>query len=52
MGDMQRLYVEAAKRAIPEGGDPLPEDPQEIRVENVTFAYPGKAGRPRSATSP
>ncbi|MBZ3903012.1 ABC transporter ATP-binding protein [Streptomyces scabiei] len=46
VGDMQRLYVEAAKRAIPQGGTPLPEDPREIRVENVTFAYPGKAGRP------
>ncbi|MEV6382190.1 ABC transporter ATP-binding protein [Streptomyces sp. NPDC051773] len=46
VGDMQRLYVEATRRAIPEGGDPLPEDPREIRVENVTFTYPGKAGRP------
>ncbi|MFM9698474.1 ABC transporter ATP-binding protein [Streptomyces europaeiscabiei] len=46
VGDMQRLYVEAAKRAIPEGGDPLPEEPREIRVENVTFTYPGKATRP------
>ncbi|MGW1670860.1 ABC transporter ATP-binding protein [Streptomyces sp. NPDC002324] len=46
VGDMQRLYVEAAKRAIPEGGDALPEDPQEIRLENVTFTYPGKAARP------
>nr|WP_234046158.1 ABC transporter ATP-binding protein [Streptomyces adelaidensis] len=46
VGDMQRLYVEAAKRAIPVGGDPLPEDPSEIRVENVTFTYPGKATRP------
>ena len=46
VGDMQRLYVEADKRAIPEGGDPLPEDVREIRVENVTFTYPGKATRP------
>ncbi|BBC37353.1 ABC transporter [Streptomyces graminofaciens] len=46
VGDMQRLYVEAAKRAIPVGGDPLPEDPREIRLENVTFSYPGKATRP------
>ncbi|WP_406445763.1 ABC transporter ATP-binding protein/permease [Streptomyces sp. NBC_00631] len=40
VGDLERLYVEAAERAIPVGGDPLPEDPQEIRFENVTFAYP------------
>ncbi|GAA3822448.1 ABC transporter ATP-binding protein [Streptomyces phyllanthi] len=46
VGDMQRLYVEAAKRAIPVGGEPLPESPREIRVENVTFTYPGKATRP------
>ncbi|MGJ5828866.1 ABC transporter ATP-binding protein [Streptomyces ossamyceticus] len=46
VGDMERLYVEAAKRAIPVGGDSLPEDPHEIRVENVTFTYPGKSTRP------
>ncbi|MEV5956318.1 ABC transporter ATP-binding protein [Streptomyces sp. NPDC051987] len=40
VGDLERLYVEAAERAIPVGGDPLPDDPQEIRFENVTFAYP------------
>ncbi|MBW8800391.1 MAG: ABC transporter ATP-binding protein [Streptomyces sp.] len=40
VGDLERLYVEAAERAIPLGGDPLPEDPEEIRFENVTFAYP------------
>ncbi|MFK0279061.1 ABC transporter ATP-binding protein [Streptomyces sp. NPDC090499] len=40
VGDLERLYVEAAQRAIPLGGDPLPEDPQEIRFENVTFTYP------------
>ncbi|MGW9023210.1 ABC transporter ATP-binding protein [Streptomyces sp. NPDC055722] len=46
VGDLQRLYVEAAKRAIPEGGDALPEDPSEIRFENVTFTYPGTSNRP------
>ncbi|WP_443049584.1 ABC transporter ATP-binding protein [Streptomyces sp. HD] len=46
VGDLQRLYVEAAERAIPVGGAPLPEDPQEIRFENVTFSYPGESSRP------
>lgn len=46
VGDLERLYVEAAERAIPAGGAPLPEDPGEIRFENVTFSYPGEAGRP------
>ncbi|MEU3855799.1 ABC transporter ATP-binding protein [Streptomyces sp. NPDC028722] len=40
VGDLQRLYVEAAERAIPVGGEPLPEHPEEIRFENVTFSYP------------
>ncbi|MEU9408184.1 ABC transporter ATP-binding protein [Streptomyces sp. NPDC048281] len=40
VGDLERLYVEAAERAIPVGGDPLPDDPREIRFENVTFGYP------------
>lgn len=48
VGDMQRLYMEAAERAIPAGGDPLPEEPGEIRLENVTFTYPGTS----SGTSP
>lgn len=46
VGDLERLYVEAAERAIPIGGDPLPEDPREIRFENVTFTYPGDSTRP------
>ncbi|MFI9821215.1 ABC transporter ATP-binding protein [Streptomyces sp. NPDC052013] len=46
VGDLQRLYVEAAERAIPVGGVPLPEEPREIRFENVTFRYPGDAARP------
>ncbi|MFB7331650.1 ABC transporter ATP-binding protein [Streptomyces adustus] len=46
VGDLERLYVEAAERAIPTGGAPLPEDPREVRFENVTFNYPGDAGRP------
>lgn len=46
VGDLERLYVEAAERAIPVGGAALPEDPREIRFENVTFSYPGDATRP------
>ncbi|WP_461076255.1 ABC transporter ATP-binding protein [Streptomyces deserti] len=46
VGDLEKLYAEAAKRAIPVGGRPLPEDPREIRFENVTFRYPGDAARP------
>ncbi|MEV6169971.1 ABC transporter ATP-binding protein [Streptomyces sp. NPDC051954] len=46
VGDLQRLYVEAAERAIPVGGDALPEDPREIRFEKVTFSYPGESTRP------
>ncbi|MDF2265522.1 ABC transporter ATP-binding protein [Streptomyces coacervatus] len=46
VGDLQKLYVEAAQRAIPVGGAPLPEDPREIRFENVTFSYPGESARP------
>ncbi|MFJ8080459.1 ABC transporter ATP-binding protein [Streptomyces sp. NPDC096205] len=46
VGDLQRLYREAAERAIPVGGAALPERPKEIRFENVTFNYPGDAARP------
>ncbi|WP_432054077.1 ABC transporter ATP-binding protein [Streptomyces sp. bgisy022] len=46
VGDLQRLYVEAAERAIPVGGLPLPDQPREVRFENVTFRYPGDATRP------
>ncbi|CAL9418166.1 Vitamin B12 import ATP-binding protein BtuD [Streptomyces sp. enrichment culture] len=46
VGDLHRLYAEAAERAIPPGGHALPEDPREIRFENVTFRYPGDSARP------
>ena len=46
VGDLQKLYVEAAERAIPVGGAALPEEPREIRFENVTFSYPGEATHP------
>ncbi|MEU0941826.1 ABC transporter ATP-binding protein [Streptomyces canus] len=46
VGDLQRLYKEASKWAIPVGGTALPDDPREIRFENVTFGYPGDTARP------
>ncbi|MFF6991556.1 ATP-binding cassette domain-containing protein [Streptomyces sp. NPDC010273] len=46
VGDLQKLYEEAAERAIPVGGATLPEEPREIRFENVTFSYPGEATHP------
>ncbi|MGN9818402.1 ABC transporter ATP-binding protein [Streptomyces sp. SD11] len=49
VGDLQRLHVEAAERTIPLGGAALPEEPREIRFENVTFTYPGSAARPALA---
>ncbi|SED23269.1 ATP-binding cassette, subfamily B [Streptomyces sp. 3213] len=46
VGDLEKLYKEAAQRAIPVGGAALPEEPQEIRFENVTFSYPGESTHP------
>ncbi|MEU6684941.1 ABC transporter ATP-binding protein [Streptomyces sp. NPDC046832] len=46
VGDLHRLYTEADQWAIPAGGAPLPEEPREIRFENVTFRYPGESTRP------
>ncbi|MFF7329334.1 ATP-binding cassette domain-containing protein [Streptomyces sp. NPDC008150] len=46
VGDLQRLHAEAAERAIPEGGELLPEDPREITFENVSFSYPGESTHP------
>lgn len=46
VGDLQRLCEEAAERAIPVGGDALPEEPREIRFEKVSFSYPGDSARP------
>ncbi|MFD4482071.1 ABC transporter ATP-binding protein [Streptomyces sp. NPDC058471] len=45
VGDLERLFEEAAERAIPVGGAELPLDPREIRFEKVTFRYPGTSGR-------
>ncbi|MDV9175357.1 ABC transporter ATP-binding protein [Streptomyces sp. W16] len=46
VGDLEKLYEEAAERAIPVGGAALPEEPREIRFENVTFSYPGESTHP------
>ncbi|MEV5877961.1 ABC transporter ATP-binding protein [Streptomyces sp. NPDC052101] len=42
VGDFERLCTEADRRAIPDGGQDLPEHVEEIRFEKVTFTYPGK----------
>ncbi|MFJ3174727.1 ABC transporter ATP-binding protein [Streptomyces roseus] len=41
VADFERLCREAENRAIPVGGEPLPERLREIRFEKVTFTYPG-----------
>ncbi|ANS64516.1 hypothetical protein SLINC_2292 [Streptomyces lincolnensis] len=46
VGDLQRLHTEAADWVVPVGGTALPDEPREIRFENVTFTYPGDARRP------
>ncbi|WP_424887135.1 ABC transporter ATP-binding protein [Streptomyces sp. XH2] len=40
VGDLERLFQEAAGRAIPVGGAPVPGPLALIRFENVTFHYP------------
>ncbi|WP_371500245.1 ABC transporter ATP-binding protein/permease [Kitasatospora sp. NBC_00374] len=40
--DLDDLHREGARRAIPIGGLPLPERPETIRVEDVTFTYDGR----------
>ncbi|MET9648045.1 ABC transporter ATP-binding protein [Streptomyces syringium] len=49
--DLERLCVEAGKRAIPVGGLPVPEQPRLIRFEDVTFTYPGDSPTERPALS-
>ncbi|WP_367132786.1 MULTISPECIES: ABC transporter ATP-binding protein [Streptomyces] len=38
--DLERLFQEAALRAVPVGGAPVPDALALIRFENVTFHYP------------
>ncbi|MFF8835723.1 ABC transporter ATP-binding protein [Streptomyces sp. NPDC015130] len=42
IADLERLCDEAVRRAVPTGGKALPDLVDEIRFENVTYAYPGK----------
>ncbi|MCX5199233.1 ABC transporter ATP-binding protein/permease [Streptomyces sp. NBC_00249] len=44
VADYERLCREAEARAIPVGGEPLPEEVREVRFEEVTFTYPGSSG--------
>jgi ATP-binding cassette subfamily B protein len=46
VADLNRLLRESAERRIPAGGAPLPAEVREIRLEDVTFAYPGADGGP------
>ncbi|MER7791213.1 ABC transporter ATP-binding protein [Streptomyces sp. NPDC097640] len=39
--DLDRLCEDAERCAIPQGGLPLPKEPEEIRFESVSFTYPG-----------
>ncbi|MEU8545806.1 ABC transporter ATP-binding protein [Streptomyces roseoverticillatus] len=41
LGDLERACTEAERHAIPAGGTPLPRGVKEIRLEKVTFVYPG-----------
>ncbi|MGW7436592.1 ABC transporter ATP-binding protein [Streptomyces sp. NPDC054849] len=40
--DLERFVAEAARRAIPSGGRPLPERLTAVRLEDVDFSYPDR----------
>ncbi|MEV7565659.1 ABC transporter ATP-binding protein [Streptomyces tanashiensis] len=42
IADLERLCEETIERAVPDGGQDLPEVADEIRFEKVTYTYPGK----------
>ncbi|KDN81046.1 ATP-binding cassette domain-containing protein [Kitasatospora cheerisanensis] len=42
VGDLQTLAIEAEALAIPAGGTDLPERPDAIHVEDVSFTYAGR----------
>lgn len=41
VADLDELHREAARRQIPTDGLPLPQRPERIRLQKVTFHYPG-----------
>ena len=41
VADLRQVIEQADVREIPAGGDRLPEHPESIEVEDVTFAFPG-----------
>ncbi|MEV6976872.1 ABC transporter ATP-binding protein [Kitasatospora sp. NPDC093806] len=43
--DLDNLQREAERRAIPSGGADLPERPEVLRVEDVSFSYPGRGAK-------
>ncbi|WP_241777908.1 ABC transporter ATP-binding protein [Streptomyces sp. CT34] len=49
IADLHRMCEEAAKRAIPQGGDALPAAPALITMEDVHFTYQGKEGNKKPA---
>lgn len=44
VADYEKLCQEAEERAIPSGGEDLPEKLREVRFDHVTFTYPGSKG--------
>ncbi|MFF4406886.1 ABC transporter ATP-binding protein [Streptomyces sp. NPDC001404] len=48
--DLERLFADAEKWTVPEGGRPVPDRLSLIRFENVTFSYPGSSGSSDKAT--
>ncbi|MFF8268325.1 ATP-binding cassette domain-containing protein [Streptomyces sp. NPDC016562] len=50
VADFERLCREARTRAIPVGGQPLPERLREVRFEKVTFTYPGSGSEKPAPT--
>ncbi|WP_331766644.1 ABC transporter ATP-binding protein [Embleya sp. NBC_00896] len=39
--DLENACTESERRAIPTGGQPLPHDVDEVRLDDVSYTYPG-----------